>query len=84
MPARGLPLPPPGFQQCTGIPNTVVTKSYFATTAEALARCVADPHCVGMSAQRLFYGAVGTPATVVGRPGEDACLLRTAATRAPA
>ncbi len=68
---------PTGFVRCAGIPNTTQFKSYFAEVAEAVARCVGDPRCVGVSAQRLFYGPVGTPATVKGRAGEEACFMRT-------
>ena len=74
---RSLPATvPAGFVRSTGIPNTSSSKPYFSTTAEALRRAIADPRCVGISAQRLFYGTVGNPATVVGRAGEDECFLR--------
>ncbi len=67
---------PPGFSVRTGIPNTSNTKPYFAETKEAIERCVGDPRCVGVSAQRMFYGPVGTPATIGGRKGEETCFMR--------
>ncbi len=68
---------PTEFVRCAGIPNTTQSKPYFAEVAEAVARCVGDPSCVGVSAQRLFYGPVGVPATVKGRGGEEVCFMRT-------
>ena len=73
---RSLPKHHPGFTLVTGIPNTA-SKSYFASSAEAWRRCVGDPKCVGMSAQRLFYG--DCTSIIPGRPGEVS-LVRTAAT----
>ena len=73
---RALPSELAGFTRYTGIPNTSDSKSYFASAAEAAKRCQKDPRCVGLSAQRLFYGTLGTPATVAGRTGEEACFLR--------
>jgi hypothetical protein len=76
MPDRALPAEiPKGFVRSTGIPNTSSSKSYFAETTEAVARCVADPRCIGVSAQRLFYGKGGAP-TIVGRPGESESFIR--------
>lgn len=61
-----------------GVPNVTTSKPYFSTAAEAVNRCVGDPNCVGVSAQRLFYkGTYGSSLTLVpGRPGEDACFVR--------
>lgn len=73
---RTLPATLPGFVRHTGIPNTSEFNPYFAKTAEAIARCQKDPRCVGLSAQRLFYGTLGTPTTVVGRVGEEGCFLK--------
>ena len=75
--ARGLPAKiPVGFVKVTGIPNTSQSKSYFADGATAVARCAADPLCMGVSGQRLFYGDVGTPAIVRGRSGEEVSYIR--------
>ncbi len=73
------PLPvkaPPGFSRMTGVPNTPHSKSFFSDAATAVARATGDPLCVGISAQRLFYGPVGHPRIVPGRVGEDACFIR--------
>ena len=67
---------PPGFVKITGVPNTAESKPFFADVSVAVSRCAGDPRCVGVSAQRLFYGAVGTPATTVGRSGENESLVR--------
>jgi hypothetical protein len=77
MPDRTLPTETPsGFVRSTGIPNTASSKPYFAAVSEAVARCVADPKCVGVSGQRLFYGTPGFPTTVPGRAGEKSCFIR--------
>jgi hypothetical protein len=80
MPDRTLPAETPsGFVRSTGIPNTTSSKPYFATVTEAVTRCVADPKCVGISNQRMFYGPVGNPAIVPGRLGESGSILRSVA-----
>ncbi len=76
MPERGLPQEAVGFKRHTGIPNTSTFKSYFATAAEALERCRRDPRCVGISANRTFYGPMGHPALVPGPAGEGECLTK--------
>lgn len=67
---------PPGFTKITGVPNTTESKPFFADVSAAVSRCAGDPRCVGVSAQRLFYGTVGMPATIVGRSGEDESFVR--------
>jgi hypothetical protein len=77
MPDRTLPSKEPkGFVRSTGIPNTSSSTSYFAATADAVARCDRDAKCIGVSAQRMFYGTVGTPAMVAGRAGETESFVR--------
>lgn len=72
---------PTGFVRSTGVPNTTISKAYFASATESVARCAADPKCVGVSGQRMFYGSVGNPAIVQGRPGEGGSFLRSATTQ---
>jgi hypothetical protein len=74
----------PGFARVAGVPNTSNTKSYFASAADAISRCAADPNCVGVSAQRMFFredvgssgGGASRIAIIKGRQGEDAAYVK--------
>jgi hypothetical protein len=41
----------------TGVPMGAEGRPYFGDPQEAIRRCRENPACVGVSAQRLFYGS---------------------------